>query len=282
MRLLRYRGRHLRRRPRGRGAVVVGATASVWLTGAHAHAATHTVARGETLSGIAARYGTSVVALARANGIADPDVVVAGTTLTVPGPGAATAAATHTVARGETLSGIAARYGTSVVALARANGIADPDLVVAGTTLRVSASAPVAAPAAPAPAPVPAGSVEALLEHHAATHGVDPALVKAVAWQESGWQQHVVSPVGAIGVMQVMPDTARFVNRSLGHDGLDVRAADGNVHLGVAYLRHLLDTMPSEEAALAAYVSGPGNVGAGLDRVQRRYVDAVAAHRARF
>ena len=99
--------------------------------------------------------------------------------------------------------------------------------------------------------------VGAEIHEQAVAHGVDPALAKAVAWQESGWQQGAVSSVGAVGIMQVMPDTAKYVNSSLGGHGLSVRTAEGNIHLGVMYLRHMLDTMPTERKALAAYYSGP-------------------------
>jgi soluble lytic murein transglycosylase-like protein len=80
----------------------------------------------------------------------------------------------------------------------------------------------------------------------------------------------------------VMPGTARYVNKVLGTGSLDVRSADDNVRLGVRYLRHLLDTMPSEQDAIAAYLAGPGNIGKKLTREQRRYVRAVRAHRSRF
>jgi soluble lytic murein transglycosylase-like protein len=111
---------------------------------------------------------------------------------------------------------------------------------------------------------------------------VDPSLAKALAWQESGWQQDVVSSAGAVGVMQVMPSTARYINTSLGGGGLDVHTADDNVRLGVIYLRHLLSTMPNEHKALAAYYSGPGNVKNDLDRGQTNYVRAVESLRSRF
>jgi LysM repeat protein len=248
-------------------------------------ASTHVVRRGETLSGIAVRYETSVGALARANHLRNPNFIVAGTSLKVPGGSApvgvsSSGASTHVVQPGETLSGIAARYGTSAQALARANNLADPGFIVAGTTLNVPGGG--SGSSASTPVPASSTSVQASLERHAAGHNVDASLVKAMAWQESGWQQDVVSEAGAIGVMQVMPATARYVNGVLGEGNLDVRTADDNIHLGVRYLRHLLDTMPSERDAIAAYLAGPGNIGKKLTREQRRYVRAVQSHRPRF
>lgn len=135
----------------------------------------HTVRRGETLGGIAARYGTTVAALAEANGIANPDRIVTGARLTIPGssgPGPAPAPATgsYTVVRGDTLGRIAARHGTTISALVAANGIANPNLIRVGQVLEVpaagggdrSSSGGGTAPAAP-----PAGGTT----HHVVVRG---------------------------------------------------------------------------------------------------------------
>ena len=274
--LRRYRGKHLKPRPKKRGPVVVGAATAVWLAGpaSNAHPRRHLVRPGETLSAIAARYGISVSALAAANGLADPDLVLSGRRLVVSTGDAG--GATHVVRAGETLTSIAAAYGADVEGLVRANGIRDPDFIVAGRTLRIPEGGP-------APAAAPVGSdIESSLEHHAVSHGVEPSLVKAVAWQESGWRQNVRSKAGAIGVMQVMPDTARYINRELGGSGLKVRRTADNIHLGVLYLRHMLRTMGSERRALAAYYTGPQAVGRRLNRIQRAYVNNVSALKGRF
>ena len=281
MKVRRYRGRHLKAAPKKRGPVVVGTAATVWLAGPAAKAATHVVSSGETLSGIAARYGTSVTALAAANKLADPNLIVAGQRLRVPAQ--VTMTSTHVIQPGETLSGIAARYGTSIKALARVNKLRNPGFIVAGSSLKVPGGSALASQSRPqTPDAAPVMTVEHALESHARSHGVDVSLVKAVAQQESGWQQDVVSQAGAIGVMQVMPATARYINGSLGGHDLNVRSAADNVHLGVMYLRHLLETMPTENKALAAYYSGPGNVKQRLDRGQRNYARNVQALRARF
>ena len=270
MRIRRYRGRHLKRRPRGKSPAAVGAATVVWFAGGTAQAGTHVVQPGETLSSIAARYRTTVSALVKANDLSDANFIVAGRHLSVRTP-----ATRYRVRAGETLSGIAARFGTSAARIARANHLADPNYIVPGQSLRVPGGVPiVTAASTPATPPaVPVAVVEQSLERQSAAHGVRTSLVKAVAMKESAWHQDAVSVAGAVGVMQVMPDTADFVNEVLdpGPD-LDLRDADDNVHLGVMYLDHMLERMPTEKDALAAYYSGPGSVGARLNRGQRAYV----------
>ena len=121
-----------------------------------------------------------------------------------------------------------------------------------------------AAPGAPTP-----DNVESILETQARNKGLDDSLVKAVAWQESNWRQEARSSSGAVGVMQVMPDTADFVNEVLGTGDLDVRDAEDNVELGVTYLDHVIEGQGDERKGLAAYYSGPGNVGKRLKGYQK-------------
>jgi LysM repeat protein len=252
------------------------------MTTATAQAGTHTVRKGETLSGIASRYGVTVDQMVGANHLKDPNLIIAGAVLRVPGSRGSSAGSprTHKVRSGENLSAIAARYGVSVEALARANHLTDPNLIVTGRRLRIPRGS--GGEASYTAAPTSSSGVEAILEEQASTHGLDGSLVKAVAWQESGWNQKAVSAAGAIGVMQVMPDTAKYVNRSLGGDHLNVHETHDNVELGVTYLDHVIDQMPSENKGLAAYYTGPGNVRSRLSKIQRRYVRSVQALRSRF
>ncbi len=132
--------------------------------------AIHVVAPGENLYRIALRYGASMTAIVRANGLRSPDLVYVGQRLlipigeepakapgTVPVPtGVAGPTQVHVVARGETLTSIALRYGTTVNDLARANGVATPNRIYAGQRLLVPAPSQRAPAAAPATSP-PAG-----------------------------------------------------------------------------------------------------------------------------
>lgn len=99
----------------------------------------YTVVRGDTLSSIAQRYGTSYQTLAAMNGIADPNKISAGQVLKVPTAGsAAPKTRFYTVVKGDTLSKIAAKYGTSWQRLAQLNGIPNPDRIYAGQVLRIT------------------------------------------------------------------------------------------------------------------------------------------------
>jgi soluble lytic murein transglycosylase-like protein len=119
-----------------------------------------------------------------------------------------------------------------------------------------SEPAPAAKPIrrAEVPASATPASVQPLIAAAAGRTGLPTELISAVMATESGYQPYAVSPTGALGLMQLMPDTAR----SLGvEDPLDPLQ---NVLGGSEYLRRQLDRFGSVEKALAAYNAGPGAV----------------------
>jgi len=118
-----------------------------------------------------------------------------------------------------------------------------------GTSAAPSASADAA------PAPVPPAQIDALVTQNASTWQVDPALLKAVIANESGFNANATSKAGAQGLMQLMPGTAA----SLGvRDPYDPAQ---NVAGGARYLRGLLDRFGGDtRLAVAAYNAGPGAV----------------------
>ncbi|MBI4788928.1 MAG: LysM peptidoglycan-binding domain-containing protein [Chloroflexi bacterium] len=113
---------------------------------------------GDTLHAIAARNGTTVEALVRANSLPNSNFIWAGQRLIIPSSSSAPAnpapvTSVYTVARGDTLATIAARFGTTVDALARANGLYNPNFIWTGQRLNVPGRS---APPAPQPGPAPA------------------------------------------------------------------------------------------------------------------------------
>jgi N-acetylmuramoyl-L-alanine amidase len=273
---------------------LLGSVAVVAAVAIGGSAGTYVVRPGDTLSGVASRFGVSVSALSKANGIADPDKVYAGQKLTVPGSVSAAAAApaapaqvaaTHVVAAGETLSGIAARAGTTVSAIVSLNGIKDPNHVVIGTKLKLPGAS---APATGLPSKLAASPSRLALiptfKKWSIANGIDPALVMSVAWQESGWQNNVISPAGAIGIGQLLPSTAAFVSRDLIGVPLDPHVPEHNIRMTARYLRYLLARVNGDvDRAVAGYYQGPASVASiGYLPSTVDYIAIVKALRPRF
>jgi len=105
---------------------------------------------------------------------------------------------------------------------------------------------------------------EAAINRDAARNGLDPALVAAVTWRESGFDPMATSPKGAVGLMQVLPSTARFIESQPAPPpgrAIGIRDPEVNISYGTWYLRYLIDRHGgSVPAALAAYNAGPENM----------------------
>ena len=126
---------------------------------------------------------------------------------------------------------------------------------------------------------------ENIVRTHARNHGLDPALVAAVVYVESRFDPNAESAAGAIGLMQLLPDTAKGIAARTGGDRFvvaDLRDPEINVRYGTWYIDHLRERYASLSLALAAYQAGQGNVdhwrAEGLGIVfpeTRHYVDEV-------
>ena len=204
----------------------------------------------------------------------------------------------YTVRPGDTLSGLAARSRVTVAQIAYANGLPAGAPLVAGRVLKLptgspvlstqgstptGAAVPVAATAAPHPtaARVTSSQVAAI----AAQEGVPASLAAAIAWQESGFNNGMVSSASARGVMQVMPGTWDWVQSYLaGSRRLNPFSAEDNVRAGSLYLRRLLEQSGGDPAlAAAGYYQGLASVQRrGMLPETRRYVANVLALRSRF
>ena len=261
----------------------------------------HTVAPGDTLSGIAAANGISTDALAAANGLAPDADVILGSTIQVPSGTAAATGSTsgsgapaplggYTVQPGDTLSGIAARSGVSASQLAWMNGLDPSAPLISGTALKLPNGASGSGSTAPAqsyphaaPYPTATHTSSSEISQIASGQGVSGSLASAIAWQESGFNNGVVSSANARGVMQVTPGAWQWVEQNLSGP-LDPSSPQDNVRAGSAYLGQLLrDTGGDERMAVAAYYQGLGSVQSqGVLPETQRYVDNVMALRSRF
>ena len=273
-------------------------------------AARYRVVYGDTLSGIALAQGVTVTAIARANNIANVSFIRAGQVLRIPGgkrgdeprsrQGRAErprSYATHHVAYGETLWSIAARYGSSVSAIAEANRITDPSFIRAGQELRIpgvrggdgarrtdrgarggSLGGPTAAMPADMAAVVAARrEIGRIIVAEARRQGVPPAFALAVAWQESGWQPRVVSYAGAIGVMQLLPSTGDWVSATMLGRPVNLWEPEQNVLAGVRLLKHYLVRYGGDRSlVLAAYYQGQSAADRyGVFPVSRPYIASI-------
>jgi LysM repeat protein len=232
---------------------------------------------------------------------ADPAQASAPTTSTTTTTTAAPAAApapqgAYTVRTGDTLSALAAQTGTTVEAMAAMNGLDPNGLLLSGTVLKLPGGAPAPVQAStpePATQVVPEAAPEptaqqvsaADVQNVAAAHDVSPSLAAAIAWQESGFNNSMVSPANARGVMQVMPGTWDYVQDNLaGDQALDPNSATDNIHAGVMYLKRLLtDAGGDENSAIAGYYQGLASVRErGMYDDTQQYVNNVQALRSRF
>ena len=184
----------------------------------------------------------------------------------------------HVVRAGESLSSIARHYHMTVARLARLNHLDPSHFLLIGTRLRVPRVHHVTTTRHVAYRTQSVAVVRALLDHWAEHYRVSVHLVRALAWMESGYNNALVSSVGARGIMQLLPSTFRFsenvlIGHRMRHD------SNGNVRAGVAYLAHLLhDFHGNKRLALAGWYQGEGAVRKhGLYKVSKTFVKDVLA-----
>jgi soluble lytic murein transglycosylase-like protein len=299
--------------------LILTIAAAAWAPATASAAFQHVVAKGETLSSVAAADGLSVSQLAAANGMSPGSQLIAGSLVAIPpqdaaagesaapstagstsetsAPVASSGGGAYEVQPGDTLSAIAARLGVSVDALASSNGLDPSGLLISGTTLHpVGSSAAGAAPATtemvstspssgsgaqPTAQTVSSSEVGSI----AASEGVPPSLAEAIGYQESGFNNGVVSHTGAVGVMQIMPSTWGWIGQNLaGPPPLSSTSATDNIRAGSLLLHSLLsDTGGDAAMAVAGYYQGLQSVRAhGLYSDTQAYVNNVMALRQRF
>jgi LysM repeat protein len=187
----------------------------------------------------------------------------------------------YVVRPGDSLTAIARKHGTTLGKIAQLNKLNPARPLLIGVKLRIPAAEHTAAPTAVSA--TNAGTVRDSLDRWSAHYGIDRSLARALAWMESGYNNNVVSNVGAQGVMQLLPTTWDYVETVLiGHPV--AHDADGNVHVGMAYLHHLLNAFGGDEhLALAGWYQGERSVKAGGPyKVSKAFVADVLALKQRM
>ncbi|HET6668148.1 MAG TPA: LysM peptidoglycan-binding domain-containing protein [Intrasporangium sp.] len=216
----------------------------------------HVVRAGDTMTGIAARYGVALTKLLAANRLPNPGVIHAGQRISLPGaPAPRTPTSTTRPAPTSENTFAGYTYSDATVRAARKNREALAKVQVPSRT-----------------------EVSAMIRRTALRHGVHPTLALAVAWQESGWNQRAVSVANAIGAMQVIPSSGDWASQLAGRR-LDLLDAQDNVTAGVVILRALQSSADSIEEAVAGYYQGLRSVRTkGMFADTKKYVAAVQAH----
>lgn len=285
-------------------AAVVTAASGGWTT--------IRVRAGDNLTAIAQRHHTTVRELVALNHLAgNGNLIYAGQALRVPAPpkprhpsGWRTVDRHYVVRSGDSLFGLAARFHVDWRVIAQRNHVPSSLVVQLGQRLTIPQRVRVTTQRVHVPVWRYPASVRRSADHHRAllrqrrapsrtevmriirrtarAFGVDPALALALAYQESGFNQRVVSPADAIGVMQVLPGTGHFVSRYVVHRHLDLLDARDNITAGVGLLSVLLHSARTP-IAVAAYYQGLGSVRSrGMYADTKAYVRNVAALRAYF
>lgn len=188
----------------------------------------------------------------------------------------------YIVKPGDSLTALARRWHTTLTRLARLNSLDPRRYLLIGAKLRLPASVSSTSRSVSVSA-TDATAVRASIDEWAGHYGVDPRLARALAWMESGYQNDVVSSVGAQGVMQLLPSTWKYVeNVLIGHPV--AHTADGNVEVGIALIHHLLSVFGgNERLALAAWYQGERAVRKqGIYKVSKVFVADVEALKTRM
>ena len=273
------------------------------------------VSTGSPVSTTAPASGTATVSSSEAptaggDGDSDADDVGSAATSTATAtaiPASATSGA-YVVQPGDTLTAIAARAGMTASQLAADNGLDPNAYLISGTVLRLgdgsqtvfvssssassssaTATQPVGAaaegqptdPPYPTPERVSASQVGSI----AAANGVPASLADAIAWQESGFNNDLVSSADARGVMQILPGTWQWIQSSLNPGpALAPASAADNVRGGVLMLHSLLGATGGDPAmAAAGYYQGlPSVQQNGMYPSTQQYVHDVLALEHQF
>jgi murein DD-endopeptidase MepM/ murein hydrolase activator NlpD len=235
----------------------------------------YVVRPGDTLWHIASEDGITVSQLATANGLSPNGILQIGTQLTIPpasAPSSPAAAPATPAAAGVTA---APAVVTTAATTSSGSGFCStftPEGGPEGVLPTLLTESPDRLALVP------------LFDEWAEHYGIPASLVEAIAWQESGWQQDVVSSAQAVGVGQLIPSTAEFVQNDLVGESLDITSVSDNIRMSAAFLAYL-DNQEGGNLCqtIAAYYEGPLNLATyGVFAMTEPYVESVEALLPRF
>ncbi|MGN6415171.1 lytic transglycosylase [Flexivirga sp.] len=214
---------------------------------------------GDNLTTIALRHRVSLTALIKANGISNPDRVLSGSVLRIPHRVAATRTSHKPTSHKSTSHKTTSHKTTSRKTTPKKSHRATQHRTVSRAAERAARRA-AATRAALAKRSIPSRTqTKALIERTARRYGVNPHLALGISWQESGWNQRVVSPANAVGVMQVLPQSGEWASSMVGHE-LDLLDAHDNITAGVVILRYLTGNAKDLDQAIGGYYQGLAGV----------------------
>ena len=236
----------------------------------------YVVQPGDTLWAISQANGLTVAQLAGANNMNPNDLLMIGRRLVIPTPGQASASASAAAASSAATSAASSSSGSGGSGSAANPWTFCSTFVPAGGPWGVLPYLLQQSPDRLA--------LQPLFEHWAGYYGLSLSLLEAVAWQESGWQQNVVSSAGAIGTGQIMPSTAQFVSGQIVGAPLNINSVSDNIRMSAALLSYLADIEGNNRCdTIAAYYEGSVNLSQyGVFPETQAYVASVEALIPRF
>jgi N-acetylmuramoyl-L-alanine amidase len=235
--------------------IVIASLGLLVVAGAAGFAAkTYVVQPGDSLWAISRANGITVDQLAGANGLNPNNVLPIGTQLVIPGSGG-----------GSSSSGLSGSSQT-VNASSFCSSF-QPSSGPWGVLPQLLQDSPNRL------------ALQPLFEHWANHYDLSLPLLEAIAWQESGWQQDVVSSTGAIGAGQIEPATGQFIATELIGEPMNINSVSDNIRMSAAFLAYLADIEGNNRCmTIAAYYEGPVNLGAvGAFPDTQAYVASVEA-----
>jgi len=235
---------------------VVAALGLLVVAGAAGYAAkTYVVQPGDSLWAISQSNGITVNQLAAANGLNPNNILPVGAQLVIPGYGDSDTASSGGNGSSQTVN--ASSFCSSFQASSGPWGVMPQLLQDSPSRL----------------------ALEPLFEHWAGYYDLSLPLLEAVAWQESGWQQDVVSSTGAIGAGQIMPSTGQFIATTLIGEPMNINSVSDNIRMSAAFLAYLAGVEGNNRClTIAAYYEGPVNLGqVGAFPDTQAYVASVEA-----